>query len=114
MGHLHLHVGDIDDGLRFYRDVLGFEPQANLGTAAFLSAGGYHHHVAINVWNGRGAGPAPAHTAGLRHWTVELPSAADVAAVRDRVERAGLTAEAHDHGFLVSDPWNTAVAFTHE
>jgi catechol 2,3-dioxygenase len=114
LGHLHLHVGDVEDGLRFYRDVLGFELQANLGSAAFLSAGGYHHHVAVNVWNGHGAGPAPPHTAGLVRWTVELPGAADVAAVRDRVARAGLTVEALDHGFLVRDPWNTAVAFTHE
>ena len=65
MGHLHLHVGDIDQGMAFYRDVLGFELQADLGSAAFLSAGGYHHHLAINVWNGRGVGPAPAHAAGL-------------------------------------------------
>jgi catechol 2,3-dioxygenase len=114
MGHLHLHVGDVDDGLRFYRHLLGFELQANLGTAAFLSAGGYHHHVAINVWNGHGAGPPPAHSAGLRHWSVELPGAADVAAVRDRVQSAGVPVEAFDHGFLVRDPWDTAVAFTHE
>ena len=73
MGHLHLHVGDIDRGLAFYRDVLGFEPQANLGTAAFVSAGGYHHHLGFNVWRGRGVGPAPEHTVGLRHWTIELP-----------------------------------------
>ena len=78
MGHLHLHVGDIERGIAFYRDVLGFELQADLGTAAFLSAGGYHHHVGINVWNGRGVGPAPAHTAGLRHWTVQLPSVDEV------------------------------------
>ena len=59
MGHLHLHVGDIDEGLRFYRDVLGFEVQANLGSAAFVSAGGYHHHLGFNIWNGHGAGPPP-------------------------------------------------------
>jgi catechol 2,3-dioxygenase len=113
MGHLHLHVGDVEQGLGFYRDVLGFELQANLGTAAFVSAGGYHHHLGFNVWRGRGVGPAPAHTAGLRHWTIVLPAAADVAAVRDRVERAGASAEAHERGFAVRDPWGTAVAITH-
>lgn len=107
MGHLHLHVGDIDRGLAFYRDVLGFEEQANLGTAAFVSAGGYHHHLGFNVWRGRGVGPAPEHTVGLRHWTVQLPTADDVNAVRARVE----TAEDHPGGFLVRDPWGTAVAF---
>ena len=109
MGHLHLHVGDIEQGIAFYRDVLGFELQADLGTAAFLSAGGYHHHVGINVWNGRGVGPAPAHTAGLRHWTVQLPSLDEV---RTRAEAAGAAVEPADGGFLVRDPWQTAVHFT--
>ncbi|HET6548798.1 MAG TPA: VOC family protein, partial [Solirubrobacter sp.] len=86
MGHLHLHVGDIDRALAFYRDVLGFELQANLGSAAFVSAGGYHHHLGFNVWYGRGAGPAPEHSTGLRHWTIELP---EIDAVRARVEAAG-------------------------
>ena len=86
MGHLHLHVGDIDQGLAFYRDVLGFEVQANLGSAAFVSAGGYHHHLGFNVWRGQGVGPAPEHTVGLRHWTVELPQD-ELDAVRARVDR---------------------------
>jgi catechol 2,3-dioxygenase len=111
MGHLHLHVGDVEEALRFYRDVLGFQLQAHLGSAAFVSAGGYHHHLGINVWNGQGAGPAPAHRAGLRHWTVELP-ADDVAAVRGRVKAAGLATEPFEGGFLVRDPWQTAIAFT--
>jgi catechol 2,3-dioxygenase len=109
MGHLHLHVGEIERGIAFYRDVLGFELQADLGTAAFLSAGGYHHHVGINVWKGPGVGPAPAHTAGLQHWTVQLPS---VDEVRVRAEAAGMAAEPADGGFLVRDPWQTAVHFT--
>jgi catechol 2,3-dioxygenase len=108
MGHLHLHVGDVDEGLRFYRDVLGFELQANLGSAAFVSAGGYHHHLGFNVWNGRGVGPAPDHTVGLRHWTVQLP-APDVLAVRERVAAAGIAVEPVDGGFEVRDPWQTAV-----
>jgi catechol 2,3-dioxygenase len=111
MGHLHLHVGDIDEGLAFYRDVLGFEEQANLGTAAFVSAGGYHHHLGFNVWNGRGVGAPPEHTAGLRHWTVQLPTDADVAEVRARAESAGHATEPVEGGFLVRDPWQTAVVF---
>ncbi len=59
VGHIHLHVGDIGEALAFYRDVLGFELQANLGSAAFVSAGGYHHHLAFNVWRGEGVGPPP-------------------------------------------------------
>ena len=110
MGHVHLHVGDLDEALRFYRDVLGFEVQANLGSAAFVSAGGYHHHLGFNTWQGVGVGPPPEHTTGLRRWVVELPAPADVAAVRARVEAAGLAVEEVDGGFVVRDPWQTAVA----
>ena len=112
MGHLHLHVGDVDEALAFYRDLLGFDERANLGSAAFVSAGGYHHHLGFNVWRGRGVGPPPEHTVGLRHWTVELPTAGDVAAVRRRVEEAGPATEPVPGGFLVRDPWQTAVALS--
>ena len=107
MGHLHLHVGDIERGLAFYRDVLGFEVQANLGSAAFVSAGGYHHHLGFNIWRGRGVGAPPEHTVGLRHWTVQLESADEIAAVRARLADT----EDIDGGFLTRDPWKTAVAF---
>jgi catechol 2,3-dioxygenase len=111
MGHLHLHVGDVDAALRFYCDVLGFEVQANLGSAAFVSAGGYHHHLGLNVWQGRGVGPAPPGSIGLRRWTVQLPTDADVAFVGERVEAAGGSVSAVDGGFLARDPWEIAVAF---
>ena len=111
MGHVHLHVGDVEEGLAFYRDVLGFELQANLGSAAFVSAGGYHHHLGFNVWRGRGVGPAPAGTVGLREWTVQLPTDADVAEVRGRAEAAGVAVERVAGGFRVRDPWQIAVAF---
>jgi catechol 2,3-dioxygenase len=111
VGHLHLHVGDIDEGLRFYRDLLGFEQQANLGTAAFVSAGGYHHHLAFNVWQGRGVGPPPPHTIGLDHWTVVLPTAGEVEAVQGRAEAAGVPSDGVAGGFRVRDPWQTAVDF---
>jgi catechol 2,3-dioxygenase len=109
MGHVHLHVADIDRGLRFYRDVLGFEVMVNLGSAAFVSAGGYHHHLGFNVWLGKDVGPRPDGAAGLRHWVIVLRRAEEVAAVRDRVEAAGLPVEERDSGFLVRDPWGTAV-----
>jgi catechol 2,3-dioxygenase len=112
MGHLHLHVGDVERGLAFYRDVLGFEVMANIGTAAFVSAGGYHHHLGFNVWLGPDVKPLPPKTAGLREWTVVLESADQVAAVRARVAEAGLEATDRDGGFLVRDPWETAVVFT--
>ncbi len=109
-GHLHLHVGDLPEALSFYRDAIGFEEQANLGSAAFVSAGGYHHHLGINVWKGQGVGPAPEHAVGLRHWTVELPADADIAAVRARAQAAGAEVAEHAGGFVVRDPWGTAMA----
>ena len=111
VGHLHLHVGDVEQGLAFYRDVLGFEVMVNLGSAALVSAGGYHHHLGFNVWLGTDVRPRPPRTAGLREWTVLLASRQEIAAVRRRVADAGLEARAHEGGFLVRDPWETAVAF---
>ena len=111
VGHVHLHVGDIEEALAFYRDVLGFELQMNLGTAAFVSAGGYHHHVGLNIWKGRGVGPPPPHTVGLRNWTVELASDSELSDVRERVEAARLPVDPAKRGFRVRDPWQTAVDF---
>ena len=107
MGHLHLHVGDIEQGLAFYRDTIGFEQQALIaGSAAFVSAGGYHHHLGFNTWRGRGVPPAPEHRAGLRRWTVQLPTDAQVEAVRARLEDT----EPFDGGFLTRDPWGIPLA----
>jgi catechol 2,3-dioxygenase len=113
VGHLHLHVGDLERGVGFYRDVLGFELVMFFpGQAAFVSAGGYHHHLGFNTWRGEGVGLAPAGRVGLRHWTVVLDDPKEVAAVRERVEAAGIEAEeAEGRGFLVRDPWGIAVVF---
>jgi catechol 2,3-dioxygenase len=112
VGHVHLHVGDIERGLAFYRDVLGFELMVMLPSAAFVSAGGYHHHLGFNVWLGRDVTPLPPNTAGLRKWTVLLSSRDEVAAVGARAEAAGLEVHSHEGGFLVRDPWGTAVVFS--
>jgi catechol 2,3-dioxygenase len=110
LGHVHLHVGDVDEAVAFYRDVIGFEQMANLGSASFVAAGGYHHHLGLNVWRGRGVGPAPAHSAGIREWEILLPSADDVAAVRRRAEDAGVPVQDHEHGIVLRDPWEIPVA----
>ena len=107
---MHLHVGDIGRGLAFYRDLLGFEEQLHLGTAAFVSAGGYHHHLGFNVWRGRGVGPALAHTVGLDRWTIELPTDDDVASARRRLNAAGVETEETADAFLARDPWQIPAA----
>jgi catechol 2,3-dioxygenase len=106
VGHLHLHVGDIERGLAFYRDVVGLEVQALLPSAAFVSAGGYHHHLGFNVWRGPGVPPAPADAVGLREWTVVLP-ADDLADVLARLDAAGVPRD----GGLAADPWGNAIRF---
>lgn len=109
IGHLHLHVGDIEAATRFYRDLLGFEVQVETPSAVFLAAGGYHHHVGVNVWRGPGVGPAPAGVVGLRHFTVFLPDAASLAAARDRLSAGGVEIEGAGDGFPVRDPSRNAL-----
>ena len=111
VGHLHLHVGDIERGLGFYRDVLGFEPMMLLDNAAFVSAGGYHHHLGFNTWRGTDVPPAPRGVVGLREWTVILQDDSQVDEVRTRVRAAWLDIEEEQAGMLVRDPWNNAVRF---
>jgi catechol 2,3-dioxygenase len=112
LGHVHLHVGDMDEAMRFYRDVIGFDPMAELPGAAFVSAGGYHHHLGFNTWQGEGAPPAPPDAVGLRWWTLLLDGEEELAAVRARLEAAGVAAEEHPEGLLVRDPFGTALVLT--
>jgi catechol 2,3-dioxygenase len=101
MGHVHLRVSEIPETIRFYRDVLGFDLMAALGPqAAFLSAGGYHHHVGANTWESAGAPPAPDGTATLRHATIVIP---DDSARDGVLARAGEVEETPD-GPVIRDP----------
>jgi catechol 2,3-dioxygenase len=113
VGHIHLRVADVPETVAFYRDVLGFDLMAQLGpTAAFLSAGGYHHHVGANVWESRGAPPAPPGTASLRRATVLLPDAAERDRVAGRVEASGQAPEPSEDGVLVRDPSGNLLLLT--
>jgi catechol 2,3-dioxygenase len=104
VGHVHLHVSDVDEAVRFYRGAVGFEERMALPTASFLAAGGYHHHVAVNVWRGRGIPPMPPGTVGLRRWTVVLDSLDEVEEVAERVRACGYPVEQFDEGVLLRDP----------
>ena len=108
VGHVHLHVGDVEEALRFWRDRIGFEVMTRFPSAAFIAAGGYHHHLGLNTWRGEGVPPMPAGSVGMRHWTIVLDPTA-VAAVRERVAAGGAHVEDRPNGFLTRDPSNNAV-----
>lgn len=103
IGHVHLHVNDLDSATRFYRDVLGLDVTMRLPHAVFLSFGGYHHHVGINVWRGVGIPGVPPAAVGMRHFTISLPAPA-LAATRERLEGAGVELIEHAGGVLAHDP----------
>jgi catechol 2,3-dioxygenase len=100
IGHVHLKVADIERALGFWRDVLGFEVQAQIGDhAAFISAGGYHHHIGLNTWESRGGTPPPPGHTGLYHLAVRFPDRKTLAEALIRVRDAGVPLEgASDHG----------------
>jgi catechol 2,3-dioxygenase len=107
VGHMHLHVNDLRAAAAFYRDVVGFDLKAFMPSAAFLSAGGYHHHVGINTWRGEGIPPSPPEgVAGLRRFTIVLRDAAELDALR---ARAGSQAEEAPEGVLLHDPAGNAL-----
>ena len=105
MGHVHLQVADVLEAVSFYRDVLGFDLMAELGdSAAFLGAGGYHHHIGANVWHSRGRSAAPPGTARLRQATIVLPNAEERDLAAGRVAATGQDPEARPDGVAVRDP----------
>lgn len=100
IGHVHLKVSDLERSLQFYRDLLGFEVMQYYGNSAvFLSAGGYHHHIGLNTWHSKNAGPSPVNTAGLYHTAILYPTRKDLAVILKRLMEANypLTG-ASDHG----------------
>lgn len=100
IGHVHLKVSHLERSVAFYRDVLGFEVQMMYGTqAAFLSAGGYHHHLGLNTWESAGAGPAPRRAPGLYHVAILFPEERDLAiAVKQVLDAGHPLSGASDHG----------------
>jgi catechol 2,3-dioxygenase len=100
IGHVHLKVADLERALKFYCGVLGFEIQQHFGSqAAFISAGGYHHHIGLNTWESKGGSPPPRGSTGLYHVAILYPTRALLADALHRVLAAGIELEgASDHG----------------
>ncbi|WDF32092.1 VOC family protein [Arthrobacter agilis] len=112
VGHVHLQVGDVGTAHRFYVEALGFERTAGWhDQALFVSAGGYHHHMAMNVWNSRGAGPRR-DTLGLGEVLIRVPGADEVAALADRLSVAGIESRHTGEELRFEDPWKNQLRVT--
>ena len=120
IGHVHLKVADLERAIHFYRDVLGFEITQRWGdSAAFLSAGGYHHHIALNTWQSLGGSPPPRGSTGLYHLAILYPTRAALADALRRLVAAGIALEgATDHGvseaLYLRDPDGNGVELYHD
>jgi catechol 2,3-dioxygenase len=111
LGHMHLRVADIPTAEMFYHAVLGFDVTARLPSALFLSAGGYHHHLGMNTWESRGGNPPTEPSAGLREFSVVLPSAAELDRLVRQVQAAGVAVETSGSSAVVQDPFQNWIRF---
>lgn len=114
VGHVHLHVRNIEEAVNFYHGVIGFDVMgvAKAFRMGFVSAGGYHHHIGLNTWQGEGAPPPPVDALGLRHFSVILPDRASLDEVAARVQAAGIPANQTEDGLLLHDPSQNGVILT--
>lgn len=114
LGHVHLHVREVEEAVAFYHGILGFDVMgvSKSFQAAFVSAGGYHHHIGLNAWQGVGAPHPPAGARGLRFFTVTLPNQAALDEVIARIEKAGIPANQTERGYLIFDPSQNGVLLT--
>jgi catechol 2,3-dioxygenase len=112
IGHIHLRVGNIAKAEAFYCGALGLDLTRRRSGASFLSSGGYHHHVAINVWHSNGAEMRNAKRAGLDWFAMEINDQATMHGVKERLVAAGTSIDTIPGGFAARDPWGTSVRFT--
>lgn len=112
IGHVHLHVADLDKAEHFYANILGFDVMMRYGSmASFLSVGGYHHHLGINTWQGEGASTPPPNSIGLRHYAIQLPSSRDLEALQLRLNDAEIAFTQTEANILVHDPAGNGILF---
>jgi catechol 2,3-dioxygenase len=107
IGHIHLHVQDLPSSRAFYCDILGFDlilDGSKLMGALFISAGGYHHHIGMNIWAGVGAPQPPANGTGLSYYTIVLPSITELNNTVEKINNAGISLIQQDDSWLVNDP----------
>jgi catechol 2,3-dioxygenase len=111
IGHVHLHVRDVDEAVDFYHGILGFDVMgvAKAYRMGFVSAGGYHHHLGLNTWQGEGAPPPPPDAVGLRYFTIDLPDQKAYDEVVARVDATGIPSNQTEAGLLLHDPSQNGV-----
>lgn len=111
VGHVHLHVRNIDEAVDFYHGLIGFDVMgvAKAFRMAFVSAGGYHHHLGLNTWQGEGAPPPPADAAGLHYFMIEFPNQEALGQVVERIDKAGIPSNQTEDGLLIHDPSRNGV-----
>ncbi|MBC7878121.1 MAG: VOC family protein [Anaerolineales bacterium] len=111
VGHVHLHVRNVQEAVDFYHGIIGFDVMGMSSTfqAAFISAGGYHHHLGLNAWQGEGAPPPPADSVGLRHFTIDFANQEALDEVVARVNNAGIASNQTEDGLLMVDPSQNGV-----
>jgi catechol 2,3-dioxygenase len=114
IGHIHLHVANLDTSMRFYHELLGFD---NMGiTRSFrmgmVSTGGYHHHIGFNTWVGENAPPQPAGALGMYYFTIKLPNQAELDRVIARIREAKIVEERSEEGIIIRDPSQNSIFLT--
>jgi catechol 2,3-dioxygenase len=111
VGHVHLHVRNIEEAVDFYHGIIGFDEMgiAKPFRMAFVSAGGYHHHLGLNTWQGEGAPSPPADAAGLRYFTIDLPNQEALDQIIERIDAAGIPFNRTEDGLLLHDPSENGV-----
>jgi len=112
LGHMHLHVAELREASNFYEKVLGFDFLIDyMGSAAFLSAGGYHHHIGLNIWNGNGVSPPPPDSVGLRYFTVQLVDEDEQGRLIERLTNHQIIFENSSQGLFLRDPSQNGILF---
>ena len=111
IGHVHLHVRDVGEAVNIYHGIIGFDVMgiSRQFQAAFISAGGYHHHLGLNTWQGRGAPPPPPDALGMRYYTIDLPNQKAFADVVTLIDAAGIPSNRTEEGLLLYDPSQNGV-----
>ena len=111
VGHVHLHVRNIEEAVDFYHGIIGFDVMgiAKAFRMAFVSAGGYHHHLGLNTWQGEGALRLPRMPLGLRYFTIDLPNQEALDQVIARIDAAGIASNRTEDGLLIQDPSENGV-----